>query len=110
MVGFAKFRLIRIRNDTLGNILCFAVHPEFRRKGIASTLTDAGVDYFRNYGIKSVYISAGKNNVSILDLLQKRGFKKIGFCSLLKLYDYKIIEFYVKMQNTPTEVVLVSEL
>ncbi len=110
VVGFAKLRIVHIYNDTLGNILWLAVHPKFRQKGIASALIDASIDYFKNHGINTIHVSVRKSNLPALNLFQRKGFKKVGFRELIKLYRYQIIKFYLKMYIAPKEIVLVKSI
>lgn len=85
VAGFVKLKLIQIHNDVLGNILWLAVHPKFRRKGIASALIDACLDYFRNQGITYVYVSTRKDNLSALVLFYRKGFVKVGLRMLTNI-------------------------
>jgi len=108
VVGFVQLKLIHIHNDILGNIQWLAVHPEYRRKGIASALIDTSIEYFRNHGIDDVYVSVRRNNLLAQNLFQSKGFMKVGINSVRKFYGRKVVEFYLKMRIVPNEIVLVK--
>lgn len=94
----------------MGNILWLAIHPKFRRKGIASSLIDHSIEYFKKYKVNIIYVSVKRDNISALNLFQRKGFRKINFHKLIKIYSYKIIEFYLKMRIAPREIVLVKSI
>jgi len=110
VVGFAKLILIRIHDRPLGNILWLAVHPKFRRRGIASALIEASADYFRSHGISDIYVSTRGDNTPALELFQGKGFNKVEFRRLMEIHGHKVIEFYFKMHVSPGEIVLMKTL
>jgi len=110
VAGFVELKIIHINNDMLGNILWLAIHPKFRRKGIASALIDASIDYFRKNGINIVYVSTRIDNLSALALFQRKGFLKIELRRLLKIYGYKVMEFYLKMHISPREIIFTKTI
>jgi ribosomal-protein-alanine N-acetyltransferase len=55
-------------------ILNFAVHPRFRRLGIASALLSAALTEFTEKGIASVFLEVRESNSPALSLYQKFGF------------------------------------
>jgi ribosomal protein S18 acetylase RimI-like enzyme len=108
VVGFAALNSVHIGKRMLGNILWLAVHPELRRKGVASGLLEAGMGYFRDHGIYSVYVSVRNSNSAALCSFERKGFKRLGLQELLKLYGLRVLEVYSKMRIVPGEIVLTA--
>lgn len=59
------------------------VHPEYRRKGIASSLMDHAFDLLRENGYKKVTLEVGINNKAAQNLYRSKGFAVDRI-----LYDY----------------------
>lgn len=107
VIGFAEPRQVRIRKEDVGNILWLAVHPDFRRMGVASRLVDECVHYLEERAIRNIFISIEKDNFSSLALFEKKGFKRIPFNELAKEFGFRVISFYNRMLIAPHEAVLV---
>ena len=110
VVGFAMLRLVHIRKQILGNVLWLAVHPKFRRRGVASALLEVSIDYFKNHLIRTAYASVKKNNLSSIYLFERERFRKLDFHKLTQLYGFRVVEIYLKMHIAPTEIVLATDL
>lgn len=108
VVGFAVLKSIHIGKHTLGNILWLAVHPELRRKGAASGLIEASMRYFKDHGMNSVYVSVQKGNSTALCSFERKGFRRLDFHELLRLYGLRFLEVYSKMHIVPGEIVLTA--
>lgn len=108
VVGFAVLKLVNVGKRMLGNILWLAVHPELRRKGVASGLIEAGMGYFKDYGMNSVYVSVRKGNSAALCSFERRGFRRLDFHELFGLYGRRVLEVYSKMHIVPGEIVLTA--
>jgi len=53
-----------------------AVHPNFRKRGIGTTLIKYGLKEAKKRGIETVYISTGIENIAMQKLAEKLGFIK----------------------------------
>jgi ribosomal protein S18 acetylase RimI-like enzyme len=108
VVGFAVLKPVHIGKRMLGNIQWLAVHPELRRKGVASGLIEAGMGYFKGHGMNSVYVSVRKGNSAALCSFERRGFRRLDFHELFGLYGLRVLEVYSKMHIVPGEIVLTA--
>jgi ribosomal protein S18 acetylase RimI-like enzyme len=106
VAGFAKLATFSVGGRALGGVLWLAVRPEFRRRGVASALMEAAVEYLMNQGVTAVYVSTRKDNLPALKLFQGRGFRKVGFRVLLELFGFRVVELYLKLRTAPSEIVL----
>jgi ribosomal-protein-alanine N-acetyltransferase len=61
-----------------GEVLNLAVAPEFRRRGIAGALLEAGVAAFRRRKVDEVFLEVRESNRSALALYLSRGFQAVG--------------------------------
>ena len=55
-----------------------AVHPEFRRRGIARDLVNALVDALKEKGIKSLTLEVRQSNEAAIALYEQLGFLQVG--------------------------------
>jgi ribosomal-protein-alanine N-acetyltransferase len=74
LVGYITFSLIEDEME----ILNIAVHPDFRRKGIAARLLDRAFEICIKKGIAKSFLDVKKSNTAALNLYQKYGYKQIG--------------------------------
>jgi len=109
VVGFAKLIEFHIENKKYGCILWIAVHPSFRRKGIAATITNSGIQYLKGEGTKAVFASTQRRNVAALSVLRLQGFRRMGFLALWRFFGRRVFEFYRDIWLAPGEVVLMRD-
>ena len=57
------------------HILNIAVHPDFRRNGIAKQLIDYTINHFANKGAIAVILEVRTSNIAAQNLYEKLGFK-----------------------------------
>jgi ribosomal protein S18 acetylase RimI-like enzyme len=105
-VGFAKLVEFQVDGGKFGCILWLAVHPQFRRKSIASTLVKAGTERLKHDGARAVFASAQRRNIASLAFFSMQGFRKMGFLGLWRLFGWRIFEFYRDIWFAPGEIVL----
>jgi len=107
-VGFAKLTDFHVSSCKFGCILWLAVHPQFRRKGIASALVKAGTERLKQNGAEAVFASVQRRNTSSLGVFSLQGFKKIGFLDLWRFLGWRVFEFYRDIWYAPGEIVLIN--
>ena len=105
--GFAKLIEFNIDSRKYGCILWIAVHPSYRRKGIAYSLTNSGIDYLKNNGAKAVFASTQTKNNAEKATLGKAGFRQVGFLGLWRVFGWQVFSFYSNIWYAPGEVVFV---
>jgi len=98
IVGFAKLIDFKIGVKKYGCVFWIAVHPSFRRKGVAASLTNVGTVSLKTKGAQAVFASTQKKNIGALSVLLMQGYKRIGFLSLnpvFRLASFSILWFYL---------------
>lgn len=68
--------IYRIAEDA--QIMDLAVHPDFRREGVAQALTDVAIDYCRADGAGKLMLEVRESNTAARALYEKNGFKAVG--------------------------------
>ena len=63
--------------DTL-EILTLAVHPDYRRQGVASHLLKSLQDFAHQQGHQKIFLEVNVTNTPAINLYLKNGFKQIG--------------------------------
>ncbi len=109
IAGFAKLIEFKISGEMFGCILWIAVKPEYRRKGVAFSLTNSGVEQLNAKGAKAVFASTQRHNKAALGALGKSGFERIGFLGLRRMFGWSIFRFYGDIWYAPGEVVLIHQ-
>jgi len=61
-----------------GHVLDVAVHSDYRRLGIASTLVSLGIDRFRDEGCRFVFLEVRDSNEAAKKMYCKFGFDVLG--------------------------------
>jgi ribosomal protein S18 acetylase RimI-like enzyme len=108
-VGFVKLIDVQVGSGKFGCILWVAVHPQFRRRGIATALVNAGLERLKHAGAKAVFASVQRRNTASLTVFGRQGFRKMGFLQLWRLFGWRIFEFYSDIRLAPGEVVLMHD-
>ena len=109
ILGFAKLIEFQVGDAKYGCILWIAIHPEFRRKGVASALTAEGTRRLKQDGGNAVFASTQRRNLGALSVLRLQGFRKMGFRELWRLFGWRIFEFYRDIWLAPGEIVLMHD-
>jgi len=104
--GFAKLIQFQIGACKYGCILWIAVHPSFRRRGIAFNLTNAGVDFLKKGGARAVFASTQRRNSAAKATLSKAGFGRMCFLGLWRVFGWRLFSFYREIWYAPSEIVL----
>jgi ribosomal-protein-alanine N-acetyltransferase len=61
-----------------GHILTFAVHPEFRKRGIASALIGDILDQLKREGCRFAFLEVRASNSGARKMYKKFGFRELG--------------------------------
>jgi ribosomal protein S18 acetylase RimI-like enzyme len=104
--GFAKLIEFNVGPRKYGCILWIAVHLSYRRRGIAFSLTNAGVDYLTKVGAQAVFASTQRRNNASLATLGKARFRRMGFLGLWRIFGWRVFSFYREIWYAPAEIVL----
>ena len=105
--GFVKLIEFNINSQKYGCILWIAVHPSYRRRGIALSLTNAGINYLKNSGAHAVFASTQIRNKAAQATLSKAGFRRKDLLGLLQLFGWRVFKFYGEIWYAPGEVVFI---
>ncbi len=109
VVGFAKLIDFYVGGKKYGCILWIAVHPSYRRKGIAATITSSGAQRLKQDGSNAVFASTQRRNGAALSVLSFQGFRRMGFLALWRLFGWRVFEFYRDIWLAPGEIVLMHD-
>ncbi len=74
LLGYAVLWVVRDE----AHVLNLAVHPDRRRRGIASELLRAAIDAARAKGAEILYLEVRRSNVAAQELYRRFGFKHVG--------------------------------
>lgn len=109
VVGFAKLVEFNLGGGKFGCILWLAVHPQFRRKGVASALVNTGTARLKDDGASAVFASVQRRNVASLAVFSRQCFRKMGFLGLWRLFGWRVFKFYSDIWFAPGEIVLMHD-
>lgn len=102
--GFAKLIEFNIGSQKYGCILWIAVHPSYRRQGIAFNLTKEGLETLKKDGVKAVFASTQRRNRAAKATLSKAGFVQMGFLGLWRVFGWRVFSFYSNIWFAPGEI------
>ncbi len=105
-VGFSKLIWFKVDGRQFSCILWLAVHPDFRGRGIAASLVNAGTEYLKAHDAEAVFASVQRSNFASLATFKKEGFIHMGFRGLWKLFGWRVFSLYRKIWFVPGEFVL----
>jgi len=74
IVGNISIIPFREKGKTLFLLANVAVHPDYRRNGIAKALTQKGMVYARNYAAESIWVHVEEENLGAIKLYENLGF------------------------------------
>ncbi len=106
VMGFVKLTEFKVGDVKCGCILWIAVHPLYRRKGVALGLTCQGVRCLKASGAQLIFASTQQRNVGARTTLSKAGFIQVGFLGLMRLFGWRVFNFYREMWYAPGEIIL----
>jgi ribosomal protein S18 acetylase RimI-like enzyme len=106
VVGFVKLIEFDIGSSKYGCILWLAVHPGYRRKGIASDLVKVGTENLKQEGAKAVFASVQRRNKASVATFGKNDFKRMRFLGLWRLFGLRVFSFYRNTWFAPGEIAL----
>ena len=109
VVGFAKLVEFNLGGGKFGCILWLAVHPQFRRKGIATALVNAGITRLKDDGAKAVFASVRRKNVASMAVFSRQCFRKMGFLELWRVFSWYVFKLYSDIWFAPGEIVLMHD-
>lgn len=109
VVGFVKLIDFSVGGKRYSCILWIAVHPNFRRRGIAANLTNVATQQLKQEGVNAVFASTQRRNIAALSVLTIQGYERICFLGLRRLFGWHVFEFFSAIWFAPGEVVLMHE-
>jgi [ribosomal protein S18]-alanine N-acetyltransferase len=76
-IGLAGFILGRVAADE-AEVLTLAVHPDCRRRGVATKLLGGAVGVARARGARSLFLEVSADNSAAIALYSGAGFDRVG--------------------------------
>ena len=76
IIGKIQNGLPFMENDRIGIVDAIYVKPEYQKSKCTYMLNEAIEEWFKNRGIKLISFSAYRNNNEIIEITNKRGYKK----------------------------------
>lgn len=83
-----------------GHILNLAVHPDFRKKGIAKELVENAIEHLKKSGCRFLYLEVRASNDAARKLYEGFGFKVVGIRK----------NYYTKPEENAAIMMLKSEM
>lgn len=78
LLGFCVLEIDSDGGAPFGVLSDILVNAEARGRGVGGRLFAAAEDWFRQRGLKDVYLESGKNNHNAHDFFIRRGFMKVS--------------------------------
>jgi ribosomal-protein-alanine N-acetyltransferase len=73
--GVVGYCVLSLRRSS-AHVISIAVHPRFRRIGVASALLKAAIDYLTSHNVSQLRLEVGVENVEAVSLYNKFGFER----------------------------------
>jgi len=109
VVGFVKLIEFPVGEAKFACVLWIAVHPDFRRMGVASALTNEAIKRLKREGAKAVFASTQRRNIDAQNVLTRHGFRRMGFLDLWRIFRGRVFQFYSDIWLAPGEIVLMHD-
>jgi len=106
VAGFVRLTEFSVGGRRFGCVFWLAVHPSFRRRGLAGGLIKAGVDWLLVRGAVAVFATVGRGNVGSIGAFEGVGFVCVGFLGLWGLFGWRVFRLYGAVWFFPYEVLL----
>lgn len=71
----AGFITLKIRSDTLGEIVLNGVSPKFQKRGVYQSLVISGMEWLHEKSVNQVIVSTQVNNISVQKVWARLGFE-----------------------------------
>ena len=107
--GFVRLIEFNIGSQKYGCILWIAVHPSYRRQGIALNLTNVSIETLKKDGAKAIFASTQRRNRAAKATLGKAGFLRMGFLGLWRVFGWRVFSFYGEIWYAPGEIVFIRD-
>jgi ribosomal-protein-alanine N-acetyltransferase len=78
IAGFIIASIYAEKKSLAGHILTIDVVPQYRRKGVGSSLMKAVEDIFRKKNVRTSHLEVREDNSTAVKLYEKLGYRKIG--------------------------------
>jgi ribosomal protein S18 acetylase RimI-like enzyme len=106
-IGLSMLKLLA---KDAGYIYYIAVRPDYRGKGIGSTLLRDAVAYLSSLGATEFYASVGEDNVESNALFKGNGFRRTNYGEVSRRYGVlRALAMYRSMFVVPGEALLVLD-
>ncbi len=92
--GFAKLIKFNVGLSKYGCVLWIAVHPSYRRRGIALSFNKRRYRIPEKRWTQAVFASTQRKNTTDLATLGKASFRRIGFVGLWRAFGWRVFSFY----------------
>jgi ribosomal protein S18 acetylase RimI-like enzyme len=109
VVGFVKLIDFEIAHVRYGCILWIAVHPSYRRRGVAKALAAEGIKRLKQGGATTLFASVQRRKTGAQIVLKQNGFRIARFLEVWRLFGWRVFQFYGDIWLAPGEVVLVHD-
>ncbi len=74
LLGYINFYLIAEE----AHMLNLAIHPDWRKKGVAAQLLQHAIDFLKRRNAAHVFLEVRESNLDAINLYQRFGFEMIG--------------------------------
>lgn len=105
IAGFTRLTEFSVGKRRCGCILWIAVHPDYRKRGIALKLSQTAVECLKTRGAETVFASTQRRNRGARATLAKAGFNLMGFLGLRQIFGWHVFSFYASIWYAPGELV-----